>query len=145
MGRHKKLPIPPESVQSYVRTNTDWKVVLEQLKKMAFGGYEFTNYNGIKTIAEPSVEAMRMLMLYAWGRPGEVSPDDSSDKTIQAMKQFSDFVASVNKPVKTKKKTDVEEISDEEITASLDKPKKNFNDEVKPDDGVYSQDDNDRL
>jgi len=95
MGRHKKLPIPPRDIREYVKSTTDWRVILEELKALAIGGRKVQNYNGQEITSQPSIEALKLLMLFGWGRMGAV---EKEDKTMEAIAKFTEFVKSVNTP-----------------------------------------------
>ena len=65
MGRHKKIPAAPVSIGEYVKHNTDWKLMVQNLTRLAVGGD--TSAEGNALVAQTNLEALRLLFLFAWG------------------------------------------------------------------------------
>lgn len=84
MGRKKKIPLPPENFRDYLKKSANWELVVKALTQLAFGGVETTNYNGQKIVTQPSIEAMKMIMQYSWGRPTEISEADYDYSDLSA-------------------------------------------------------------
>jgi hypothetical protein len=84
----------PISLRRLIREKTDWDKFIKILTDMAFGGKEVMNYNGQKIIAQPNLDALRMLAEYGWGRP-TVEEDSANTEAIKALgKTLSDLVQS---------------------------------------------------
>lgn len=96
MGRHKKIPKAPTNIQEFVKDNTNWSEIYNTLKSLAIGGVKTTNYNGVEIVTQPNMEAMKLLMQFAWGRVGTM--DKNENKSVEAMAAFSNFIQSVNRP-----------------------------------------------
>lgn len=66
MGRHKKIPVAPDSIGEYVKHNTDWKLMVQNLTRLAIGGDTIADGNAL--VAQTNLEALRLLFLFAWGQ-----------------------------------------------------------------------------
>ena len=65
MGRHKKIPAAPVSIGDYVKHNTDWQLMVQNLTRLAVGGDTAAEGNAL--VAQTNLEALRLLFLFAWG------------------------------------------------------------------------------
>lgn len=66
MGRHKKIPAAPGSIGEYVKHNTDWKLMVQHLTRLAVGT------DAASTDTQTNLEALRLLFLFAWGKEYKV-------------------------------------------------------------------------
>ena len=85
MGRHKKIPAAPSSIGDYVKYNTDWRLMVQHLTRLAVGGSETTGTGSNALDAQTNLEALRLLFLFAWGREHQISETavfDSDAKTL---------------------------------------------------------------
>ncbi len=97
MPRPKRIETTQE-LRDYIRKKTNWRKMIQTLEKMAHGGYEFLNYNGQKSIAEPNLEALKLLIYYVYGKLPDSQPikDDSG---VKSMELFNQLVSNFNKPI----------------------------------------------
>ncbi|VVB81365.1 Uncharacterised protein [uncultured archaeon] len=95
MPRPQKIETT-EQLRDYIRKKTNWRKMIQTLEKIAMGGYEFKNYNGQTTVAEPNLEALRLLIFYTYGKMPDSMPLQDDSATIQ-MKMFSELVSGMNK------------------------------------------------
>jgi hypothetical protein len=98
LGKLKSMPkVFIGSVKNYFTENTDWSVIHKTLFKLAKGGQFIVNGNtGKKYKAQPSLDAIKILLEYSFGKPTQAVTTD--DNTADAMKAFTDFVKGVNTP-----------------------------------------------
>jgi hypothetical protein len=92
-GTYKKFPT---DFREMLRTKTKWKKIAQTLWKMALGGYEFTNYNGQKIIAEPNLECIKTIIFLSFGKYPDYSETDGQAKEL--LEKFSEFSKLVIKP-----------------------------------------------
>ena len=94
--------------------------------KEAFGGYKYTNGNGVTAIKPPNFEWMKLMLEYGFGKPPQVvEQDDTTKSALESFKQFAtDFslpktpaVSSSGKIVSTEPPTVVDKV-DESVTVN---------------------------
>ncbi len=88
MGRHKKTP---HDISRFFRDRADWKQISQTLNTLAVGGLEYVNGNGQKVITQPSIEAIKLILMFSYGRPGEIAPGSDVDWDAQ-LKAFAELM-----------------------------------------------------
>jgi len=91
MGRLRKSP---ENIQVFVKKHTNWKLFIQTVQKLAFGGFEYTNGNNVKCIAQPDAEMLKLLLYVAYGRPTEMEKDETAK--AERIWKFTEFLKKQN-------------------------------------------------
>lgn len=63
--------VVPDNFRELLKKQTNWKKLIKILNRLASGGFTFQNYNGQTITAEPNLEALKLMIQIAWGKPGE--------------------------------------------------------------------------
>lgn len=77
-----------DQLRDFIRKKTNWKKLIKTLEEQAVGGFEFLNYNGQKTIAEPNLEALKLLLFYVYGKYPDATPIKEKDTNSELLKRF---------------------------------------------------------
>jgi hypothetical protein len=101
-GHYKKWPT---DFRQMLREKTKWKKVAQTLWKVSLGGYTFQNYNGQTIVAEPNLEAIKVLIFISWGKYPDYSETDEQAKKL--LSEFAEYSKNVIKP----KPTECKELS----------------------------------
>jgi hypothetical protein len=92
--------VPRERVsvnfRKLLRDTTNWKKAAKIMQKMAFGGYDYVNGNGITITALPDKEWFRMLCEYTEGLGKPIMITDTDAVTKDALTKFTEFVSGVS-------------------------------------------------
>jgi hypothetical protein len=83
--------VVPEDFRKLLKEKTNWKKLVKILNKIAIGGYEFVNYNGQKIIAQPNMDAIKLVMFMVWGKYPESTVNENDD-TVRAMNEYAKLV-----------------------------------------------------
>jgi hypothetical protein len=112
--------VVPESFRELLKKKTNWKKVCKLLNKLAFGGFPYKNYNGVETIAQPNLEAVRLLVYLTWGKPTDFLDDNVDAK--KSLEDFNKIAADILLPKRDNGKKDVEKVTEHEREEFYTKP-----------------------
>lgn len=85
-----------KNISELFQTKTNWKTIHKVLYKLAKGNEKIINGNGVSITTRPNLDAAKLLLEYSFGKPS--AQDAEQVDTKDAMKDFSEFVKSVNTP-----------------------------------------------
>jgi hypothetical protein len=98
MKRQKKQQALVASLRTLFRDSTNWELLHKVLYKIALGGYTFQNYNGQTVTAEPNLDAIKLLIETAWGRPRNDGNEEMDEQMREQLKGYTDLMRRVVLP-----------------------------------------------
>jgi hypothetical protein len=84
------------NIRELIRSKIDWQEKIEILDTMACGRFKIITGYGKPRFMPPSLQAMELLFLYAWGRPTaiEITEDDKQ----KLLHDYTQFIITQNIP-----------------------------------------------
>lgn len=87
------------NLKEFMRENVDWITVIKTVEQLAIGNYPVMNAHGVLVVAQPNLEASKLLLNYGFGLPtATVELDENAKKS---MEEFSKIAKDIFLPTKT--------------------------------------------
>ncbi len=101
-----------------LRETVDYSELASILMRLARGGENQKNGNGVEFVSIPDINAVKILLEYGYGKPAQQTEIDTDTKNT--LSTFNSFIADFNKPITVSNTGKLETVSTNQSTITVE-------------------------